>query len=793
MNLPWGRILLGLFLLAVLFCAAALLAPEIDASAAREPLARLLRETTGRAVEVGEVHYQIFPVPGLSAADIVIPEDPRFGLEPVAYIGELQAGPHWPSLLMGRLRLGSVRLVDSSINLALAPGAGWNVPHLLRSVLARREGSPVAKVEVRGGRINFRDSTLKSPFFLNEVDLDLEPPASTGGRLSWSYEASPARSDRSESGFGRFTGKGAWIPEGPSDGRLEVDIELERSLAGEVLTLVTGRDLGLQGRLSTRAHLDGPAGNVKIAGDLRVENSGPQPFFGFTGEAWSIAYEGRFDLTSQDFSVSTIAPREGEILPLQLKASCRRLLSQPQWSFSFDFDNMQAPVLLDLTRRFGVRAPEGLAVKGVVDGSIHYSQDEPPTGRVTLRDASVSLGQTGPLAFTEATVALQGAEMTLEPASMLTPGQEEIELSGRWDLESETAEFRLKSRGMSLDSLQAAIDQLPNVPRVDALEACSQGTLRGELRFERRPSRPDSPAAWSGEVDLLNTSCTVAGAPDLRVERAAIAIGGLKWSARKASGRWGPWSYTGELDYLHGASRPYRVALAIQEVDGEELEEFFRPALRRRMNFLERTFRSRAPLPRWLSSRRAEGVVRIEKLSLAGQAATSLRLPFFWDGAIIDIPDVSALVAGGRFSGRWNIRLGGEAALSTLNGRVDGFDAGPALLDSDFQASWTGFHPRLADTFAMEGFAVARAIDLPDLPVRSIQACVEIDPRRGRDRLQMTCLEAFAASENFIGAAAHQESRWLLDFTGPRRQFRLSGTFSPMEWDVDARSKEGSR
>ncbi len=789
----WGRVFFAPFLLVVLLCAAALLAPKIDASAAREPLARLLREATGRAVEVGEVHYQVFPLPGLSAADIVIPEDPRFGLEPVAYIGELQAGLHWPSLLAGRLQLGSVRLVDASINLAITPGAGWNVPQLLRSVLARREGSPVPKVEVRGGRINFRESTLKSPFFLNEVDLDLDPPATVGGRLSWSYEASPARSDRSESGFGRFIGKGAWIPEGPSDGRLEVDIELERSPAGEVLTLVTGRDLGLQGRLSTRAHLDGPAGDVKIAGTLRVENSGPQPFFGLTGEGWSIAYEGRLDLASQDFSVSTIAPREGELLPLQLKASCKRLLSQPQWSFSFDFDNMQAPVLIDLTRRFGVRAPDGLAVKGVVDGSIHYSQDEPPSGRVTLRNASVSLGENGPLTFEEATVALQGVEMTLEPAAMLTPDREEIELSGRWDLESETTEFRLKSPGMSLDGLRAAIDRLPNVPGLDALGACSQGTLRGELRFERRPSRPDSPASWSGEFELLNTSCTVAGAADLRVERAAIAMSGQKWSARKASGRWGPWSYAGELDHLPGSQRPYRVAFSLPEVDGEELEEFFRPALRRRMSFLERTFRSRAPLPRWLSSRHVEGVARIGKLSIAGHEATSLRLPFFWDGAVIDIPDASAAIAGGRFSGRWNIRLGGETAVSAVRGRVDGLDLGPMVLDADFNASWPGFHPRLSESLSMEGFAVARAIDLPGLPLRSAQACFEVDPRRGRERLQISCLEAFTASESYTGTAAHQETRWMLDFTGPRRQFRLSGTFSPMEWEVDARPKEGSR
>src|SRR5512138_180933 len=102
MKLPWGRIVLSLLLLALLFVGAAFLAPEIDASPVREPLERALRETTGRKVEVGEVRYQVFPFIGLSATDIVIPDEAEFGLEPIAYVSELQAGLHWPSLLTGR-------------------------------------------------------------------------------------------------------------------------------------------------------------------------------------------------------------------------------------------------------------------------------------------------------------------------------------------------------------------------------------------------------------------------------------------------------------------------------------------------------------------------------------------------------------------------------------------------------------------------------------------------------------------------------------------------------------------
>lgn len=789
MKLPWGRILLIFLASAAAFVALALLAPELDAGAAREPLKRALHKTTGRAVEIGEVHYQVFPFLGVSATDIVIPDDPRFGLEPIAYVGELQAGLHWPSLLTGQIRLGSVRLVEASINVSRSPTAGWNVPLLLWNMVGRTDGAPAPRVEIRSGRINFRDALVKSPYFLNQVDLDLDPPASPGDRLVWSYEASPARTDRSESGFGHFKGRGAWTPSLQSEGRLEIDIELERSLSGEVLTLITGRDLGLQGRLSTRAHLDGPVDDVRISGTLRVENSGPQGFFGFSGPGWDLHYQGRLDLIGQDFAVNTIPAAEGSRLPLQLGASCRGLLSHPQWSSTFGFDGLPASVLIDLARRFGVRAPEGLSVQGTVHGSIEYTQDQPVMGRVTLKDASVALGDSGPLSVKEAAVAVSGSEVTLEQVATVTPGGKEVEISGRWELETETAEFRLRMESLALEDLRSALGRLPNIPTVPALDTCPEGELRGELRFERRPNRPDSPAAWLGDVDLLEARCQVAGSPELQIHRAALSLRGAQWSARKAAGRWGDWPFTGELDFSPAGLRPFHVNLAFEQIRAADLEAFFQPASRRPRGFFERTFRGRGAAPAWLAGRRAEGTVSIEDLQLAGAAASGVSLRFFWDGTKVEIPDAVASVGGGRFSGRWLISLGGTAPLSRLTGRADGIDLGQASFDSEFDASWVGFSTSLEDSLRFEGHAVARSLEFPQLALRSVQACVDYDARRQGDRLHLTCLEAFTTNEVFFGSASRLDSRWALDFTSPRRQFRLSGAFSPMEWTIEHRSR----
>lgn len=101
----------------VLVGAAALIAPRMDAERMRAPLSVALEETLGRKVEFREVHYQILPTPGLSAIDLVIPDDPAFGLEPLAYVGEMQAGLSFSSLFSGRLSISSVRLLTASVNL----------------------------------------------------------------------------------------------------------------------------------------------------------------------------------------------------------------------------------------------------------------------------------------------------------------------------------------------------------------------------------------------------------------------------------------------------------------------------------------------------------------------------------------------------------------------------------------------------------------------------------------------------------------------------------------------------
>ena len=102
MTIRWGRVSLITIGALTAVGVAALIAPKLDAERMRAPLSAALQETLGRNVQFREVHYQILPSPGLSAIDLVIPDDPAFGIEPLAYVGEMQASLSLSSIFTGR-------------------------------------------------------------------------------------------------------------------------------------------------------------------------------------------------------------------------------------------------------------------------------------------------------------------------------------------------------------------------------------------------------------------------------------------------------------------------------------------------------------------------------------------------------------------------------------------------------------------------------------------------------------------------------------------------------------------
>ncbi len=789
MKIPWLRVVQVTLALVVLAGIAGLVAPVIDAGRFRAALDNSLRETLGRPVQFGEVRYQVFPMPGLSARDLVIPDDAACGLEPLAYVGELQAGVRFLSLFSGKLELDSVRLVEASVNVSRCDGGGWNFSRVLERMArdVQRTGSSPS-VKIRDSRVNFRAGTLKSVYFLNTVDLDLDPPGAPGGALRWHYEASPARTDRAEQGFGRAVGSGRWTLDPKGQGQFQVDVELERSAIAELLTLLTGSDLGVQGRFRSRATLDGTLDNMNVRGSVELEGVENHALFTQLSNNYSLAFSGHLDLLNQGLEIRTDKPQDKRpALPLELRLACRRMLIDPRWEAALEFSDIQAPALVDIARRLGALIPDGLKIEGLVAGSLSYTQMEPVQGDVTVRNARVSLRESTPLEAAEAHIKLRGTELDIEPAQVSAAGTPPVELTGHWDMASDSLAFTVKGERIRLAELRGALGRLNHVAMPTLVRACGDGEMDATLHYERPADKPET-AGWTGNALLRQTHCAVEGlAGAVTVESARAVIQKDGWTVRQATGEFGKTKWSADLTAPAGP-RPERLALTIETLDGADVDNLLHSALTPPRGFLDRTLRRRPQAPVWLRGRKLEGTVRVGELRVSDQRFTDIASKLFWRGGLIELPDMVARADSAQFSGRLTAQLGGETPDYRLRGRVDGFATQAGVFDADVDLALNQLTAPLSSVLRGTAQITGRDIDLGDEKAHLFNACLDYDGARAPARLEIGCLDVQANGETFTGqGTGSADGRLTLDLTSPRRTLRLSGHWPPLQFGSDAR------
>ncbi len=112
------------------------IAPFLDGSRFGGQIKETLESTLGRKVDFEEVHFTVFSGLGFSLDNVTIGEDPRFGLEPFAFVPTLQARIRLDKLLLGEIRFSSFRLIDPSLNLVKRSDETWNAVELVQRLTA---------------------------------------------------------------------------------------------------------------------------------------------------------------------------------------------------------------------------------------------------------------------------------------------------------------------------------------------------------------------------------------------------------------------------------------------------------------------------------------------------------------------------------------------------------------------------------------------------------------------------------------------------------------------------------
>lgn len=783
MKLSAGRIALWLFLLLVVLAIAAFTVPEINAEPVRAPLALALQRTLGRPVEFGEIHYQLLPLPGVTVANLVIPEDPDFGLEPVAYVSEMQVTLAWQSLFLRRIEVSSVQLGDASLNVALHPERGWNVVQLLRQMSSSvRASGRMPSVTLSACRVNFRTGTRKSAYFLNNVDLDLDAEDAGRGGLSWAFEASPARTDRAEQGFGRFTGEGRWRPS-RGDGALDVEVDLEPSAISEVTQFLAGRDLGLQGRLASRARITGTSRSLKLRGRVELAEIDRPALLGLRQTELGLAFEGELDLPGQRMSLQTGAPTKGPTPPVAVEFLATSIFLQPSWRVRAFLDGLPAAAFLDFAEKLGTTMPQGLSVIGGLSGHVNLSAGSGLDGELKLAGAEVRLGQAGPLKMDSARVKMQGAVVALEDATVRTENSNEAVIRGRWSATSEELEFNVRTGKLSLDELLVASSSIPGLPPLPLLQDCRGGQVQGAIEFKRSGATAMPAGFWTGDLATSGMRCPIQGAAEpILIERGRVTFGRNQWSARRVQGRWGGADVEGDAVFQPAALRPLHFNLIIDNIAWPELERLMEPSLARRRSFLERTlpFR-RSTQPVWLAGRKAEGMILIKSLLLGGDVIQGISGRLFWDGANFEIPQLAGQFREARLDGRLQIALSPDAPAYRFLGGMRGlaWQGGSAEVDIDLRTR--GLHAAVVTNLQASGSFRALRASVDGEPYGLLAGDYDFDASRRPGRLRLSAVEVRDLNgEIMVGSGiSSPDGSVTLDLVSPRRNMRVSGSLNP--------------
>lgn len=356
-----------------------------EAERLRPRLRVSLERSLKRHVEInGVVDYKWLTGPGLEVNDVVIHEDPRLGLEPIAYVTSLEVTPDWWALIKGRIEFSTLSLIEPSVNLMRTDSGEVNIQPFLAGLFSVRDsGSDLPDIKVRGGRLNFKQGLRKSVFYLTSMDLDLRPTETNGFNISITTEA--ARSDRQPMGYGSFSGQGYLRFLADYEPELDLTLDLDRSALSDVLLLFQGHRVDLGGRISARTRIVGPLSKLKIDGRVDLEGFQRWNLPGFRPGALTLFYRGDANLADQSVKIETVADAKSA-LPMTIRFRAEKAFSKPRWGMVAAAEELPIGVIADAARVTGYRLPDDLEGLASAAGAIGISSSQPdPRGGFLLR------------------------------------------------------------------------------------------------------------------------------------------------------------------------------------------------------------------------------------------------------------------------------------------------------------------------------------------------------------------------------------------------------------------------
>ena len=744
--------------------------PYLPTDVLRPGIERALERSLGRKVDVvGGIRLTLFPGPvprpGFTLERVTIHEDPRAGIEPLAYVESLGASMRMLSLFQRKLEFSSLNLNDATINLVKTDAGPWNFQFLLENSPANSRRIP--SIRMRSGRINFKFGDTKSVFYFNDADLDVNP--STDGSMELRFGGAPSRTDRATQQFGRFFVRGTAAPESR---RLDLKVELERSPLAETLRWMDPRGFDVHGTVALEAQLSGPPSHLDVAGQVQLADVHRWDLIPDEVGGLKLGFGGTLDLHGERLDLQTTADRS--ISPVVIRFRSWDFLKSPHWDAGADLQQVPLATMLAVCRHMGATLPENLSAQGSVSGSVTYNEPQGMQGRVVVRDASLSVPDETPVEAPVATLDIAGRSMNLESTNVHIGEKQSADIEGSYDLDQpRSLDLKITTRGLSVASMRSfGLEAIP------MLEQTAEGTWHGWARYQG--------GDWSGESELQNARIVLDGlAEPLLIRSASVSLNGKRVAVNRLQARVGGIAFTGGYRWepdpeASQKTRPDKFDLKVDEADIAELSRLFAPALVRNRGFLARTLRlgANAPVPAWLKAIRTEGVISIGTLTAGDLRLQGITAQVKWNGPLLQLTALTGSSAPAQFTGDLAVDLSTGTTRYHFDGKVMDIAYKGGALDLEGILDAEGDGSDLFDSVRAEGTLRGRAILFaPDTEFRTVAARFEMQGVGAASRWKFSNVEANQSGELLAGTGASQtDGRLVLELISRGKPLRYTGT-----------------
>ncbi len=710
--LRWAKWIL--ILGALLWLAGIATSLVIQHSSLKARLTAHLSAAFGRPVEVGRYDLSFLGGPALEAESVTVGEDPRFGNEYFLRAQSIAVRLDWHGLLRGRFHLGTLSLANPSLNLVRNSEGDWNLAEWLPrpTVPGAAAASPAApatfprvlrfsRVEIDGGRIDFKLGDAKLPFSLIGVQGEVE--TESPGRWRLDLSASPYRGAAivQQAGTLHLTGH-----LGGTSSRLRpaiLQLSWTDASIPDVLRLVRNNDYGIRGFVSmaVEAHTEGYAWLLDGSAQLRqvhrwdLTARPDNPSLNITARAEMNSEDSLLDFTTLSLDaphshadISGIIDWSGQGKPSGIAAAPNELqLNSP----GIDLGD-----LLTWVRAFRSDVAGDIALRGFtrMQMALRGWPPWPAEGSVSLDGGELTGARLRvPVRVNAATATFTRNALRMTPLILSfgpRDGSLRIEFTSTAKARGpQSADLRISGSIAHVRDLISTAGAFGwNLSRGWDLE----GPLRGDLRWQGAKSpwlvEPVGSLDWGGESGAASLRTPFLNQPVEQIRaRADWQTGGRRISLASAQAFGAHWSGTFDRDK---DAAEWKFALAADHSSAADLDRWLNP--RWRESFLDRFLPFLNPhssanaVPENL---RAGGRISLDQFDLAPVTLRKLEGDLKIEGRRIELQNAHGEVYGGEAKG---------SLLANLES-IPSYQVDVNLTHADL-ASLTAPFPSLAGHFA---------------------------------------------------------------------------------------------